>query len=578
VPNRFILSFLALTLLAVGCATSVNTTLTGGVGGRSVSASTGSGGAGAVNAGTGGTGTGPIACNHGTDCKGLDDACNIGACLNNICVKSPSNEGGNCDDGLYCTVNDACMMGTCTGTPRLCSAAPDGGADPCQAGMCNEAMKSCIPMPGNDGAPCTPTDACFTAGECAGGACLGTTPKDCSFLSSECATGVCDSMGGCKAMPHSDGTACNTATADPCAPSTCVSGVCKPNPMPDGTMCDDMLFEPCQPGKCTSGICTPQMLPDNTPCDLGFTDPCNTGACMASFCSPVPANDGTPCDDGLFCTVNDMCKMGTCTGTPNPCTAGGGCYTGTCDTTLDMCMMTKVADGTACNDGDVCNTGKTCMSGLCSGGTPTNNGKACTPTMSCNVGTTCMSGMCTGGTGPTIYFQDEFNDNSKGWTLDTEWQIGPTKMSNCLGGTGNPDPAIDQPMTSANGVAGVVIGGCEDTSATHPFRYLTSPAFDTSTATGSVIFGYYRWLNSDYNPYMTNVVDVYDGTTWHNLWTTGGPPPVQDASWTYVSYDVTAYKNAKMQVRFGFNIGSVGVFTVSSWNVDDVLVANAKCP
>jgi hypothetical protein len=95
-------------------------------------------------------------------------------------------------------------------------------------------------------------------------------------------------------------------------------------------------------------------------------------------------------------------------------------------------------------------------------------------------------------------------------------------------------------------------------------------------ATGSVIFGYYRWLNSDSFPFMTNVVDVYDGTTWHNLWTdTLG---TQDAAWTYVSFDVTTYKNAKMQVRFGFDVEDIAVSEVSSWNVDDVLVASTMCP
>jgi hypothetical protein len=33
-----------------------------------------------------------------------------------------------------------------------------------------------------------------------------------------------------------------------------------------------------------------------------------------------------------------------------------------------------------------------------------------------------------------------------------------------------------------------------------------------------------------------------------------------------------------MKIRFGFDVGSSGVFTVSSWNVDDVVVANKVCP
>jgi hypothetical protein len=281
------------------------------------------------------------------------------------------------------------------------------------------------------------------------------------------------------------------------------------------------------------------------------------------------------CDDGLFCTINDMCKGGTCIGTPNPCPSAGGCYTGTCDMTLQMCTMPmKVADGTPCNDGDVCNTDKQCTSGVCSGGTPANNGMMCTPTMPCSVGT-CNNGMCTGGTAPTFYFQEEFNDNSKGWTMDPEWQIGPAKASSCQT-AGNPDPAMDMPMTPANGIAGVVIGGCEDKSMAYPPRYLTSPPFDTSMATGSVIVGFYRWLNSDTTPRMNNYIEVFDGTTWHSLWTSN-TTSITDMSWTYVSFDVTAYKNAKMQVRFGFDVNK-GVALVSSWNVDDVLVANAECP
>ena len=30
--------------------------------------------------------------------------------------------------------------------------------------------------------------------------------------------------------------------------------------------------------------------------------------------------------------------------------------------------------------------------------------------------------------------------------------------------------------------------------------------------------------------------------------------------------------------RFGFDIGSSGVYTIGSWNVDDVLVASGECP
>jgi hypothetical protein len=250
---------------------------------------------------------------------------------------------------------------------------------------------------------------------------------------------------------------------------------------------------------------------------------------------------------------------------------------GVCDEVAMTCSTMPGNEGAPCTDSDVCNTNKTCKMGACAGGTPTNNGMACTPSTTCVMGTTCMNGVCGGGTGPIVYFSDDFNDSSKGWTMDTEWQIGPAMASTCQN-NGGPDPTTDHtPSPDNNGVAGIVLGGCEN-PVVHGYYYLTSPAFDTSMATGSVIFGYYRWLNSDYTPFMTNTIDVWDGTTWVNLWMSGAFPPVADTAWTYVSFDVTAYKNAAMQVRFGYQIGSAGVYTVSSWNVDDVLVASAACP
>ena len=60
-------------------------------------------------------------------------------------------------------------------------------------------------------------------------------------------------------------------------------------------------------------------------------------------------------------------------------------------------------------------------------------------------------------------------------------------------------------------------------------------------------------------------------------------PGIQDSpptgtGWTYQQFDVTAHKNAGMRVRFGFDIASQGVYTIGSWNVDDVQVASAACP
>ena len=47
---------------------------------------------------------------------------------------------------------------------------------------------------------------------------------------------------------------------------------------------------------------------------------------------------------------------------------------------------------------------------------------------------------------------------------------------------------------------------------------------------------------------------------------------MQDNAWTPQQFDISAHKSASTQIRFGFNVGSTDVFTVSSWNLDDVKI------
>ena len=171
-----------------------------------------------------------------------------------------------------------------------------------------------------------------------------------------------------------------------------------------------------------------------------------------------------------------------------------------------------------------------------------------------------------------VLFNEDFADNSAGWTLDTEWEIGATLTSGACDGLGGSDPANDHTTTTAdNGVAGVMLGGCYSTGL-HGFYYLTSPVIDLSNAGGTVNLDFYRWLNSDYPNYVTNVIDVYDGNAWVNLWTGPGGTFIQDAEWYNFNYDISAYTSANFQVRFGFDVGSGGVVAMAGWNIDDVMI------
>lgn len=160
----------------------------------------------------------------------------------------------------------------------------------------------------------------------------------------------------------------------------------------------------------------------------------------------------------------------------------------------------------------------------------------------------------------TVFFEN-FDNNNAGWTLGTTWAIGPA-----VAGCG--DPGVDADGVAGGGVAGVVLGGCAPT-AVHSYYYLTSPTIDT-TGGSELHLAFERDLWSDYTPFMKNVIEVFDGSNWNIIFETFGSPGIDDAAWVSQLYDITAYSNTNLRVRWGYSIGSDGVFNRGSWNVDNV--------
>lgn len=185
-----------------------------------------------------------------------------------------------------------------------------------------------------------------------------------------------------------------------------------------------------------------------------------------------------------------------------------------------------------------------------------------------------------GAASAAVLYSDDFSSNI-GWTLGTNWQIGATSVS--PPGTGNPDPALDHTATADNGVLGALLGGnIGSPEGLHSFYYATSPVYDLSGATG-VNFSFYRWLNSDYDPYMTSQVEVFDGTSWQVIYTNccvGSAGFVNDNAWILQSFDVSAHadNNSQFQVRFSYDVTSGGVYTISGWNVDDLQISGNVVP
>ena len=166
-----------------------------------------------------------------------------------------------------------------------------------------------------------------------------------------------------------------------------------------------------------------------------------------------------------------------------------------------------------------------------------------------------------------ILLDEDFSDNSAGWTLDPEWEIGPA-----MGGCGDPD--TDHSPSSDNGIAGVVIGGCASIRL-HDYYFLTSPVIDASGAGDDLTLSYWRHLWSDIFPFMDNIVQVFDGSVWQTIWESFEAPEIDDRAWTFHSFGISAYKNSMLRVRFGFKDGSPSTIDVGSWNLDDILITTS---
>ena len=279
------------------------------------------------------------------DCSGLTNQCNQGICDEdgNQCLARPANEGQTCDDGLYCTIDETCQSGTCTGdTQRDCQ-----DNDPCTQDTCIESSDSCqnilVPRPGQEG--------WGVAGTCADG-----LDNDCDLMTddqdSDCQE--CQQDSDCD-----DGNECTTNTCDP------ADNHCDTTFVTDGTDCDDGLL--CtEEDACSAGVCSGTAINCSS-----LDDDCNLGFCNEADgqCEPQPVNEGQACDDGTFCTTGETCQAGSCTGGTNrDCSAeDDDCNQGVCDEGSGACVKQPANEGGECDDGLFCVVGETCQAGTCSG-------------------------------------------------------------------------------------------------------------------------------------------------------------------------------------------------------------------
>lgn len=297
---------------------------------------------------------GACAAGPARSCPG--NACNSGVCddTQDSCLFQPVSDGTSCDDGLYCTDGDTCQAGSCSSGPaRMCP----GNA--CNNGVCDDAQDSCVLEPVADGSSCTDGSYC-TQGD-------------------TCQAGVCD-PGAARVCP---GNACNSGVCDD------VQDTCVLQPASNGTSCSDGAY--CTQGDaCQSGTCNPGAARScpGSQCQQGICDETN------NRCDTTPAPDTTPCDDGQFCTSYDTCQSGSCVGAAPVICPGDACNQGICDEASDQCDTNPLPDGTSCEDGLFCTNNDTCQVGSCvAGPTDTCDGMvsmACTIAVCDEIQNTCI--------------------------------------------------------------------------------------------------------------------------------------------------------------------------------------------
>jgi len=404
----------------------------------------------------------------GTAPSGLEGQCKACDPDKTSAAWTPLPDGAACDDGLFCTVEDKCAVGACTGAPRVCDSTD------CGTGICVEEADKCAVDPEKDGSPCVDdgvacTDDACLAGECehkpvAGfcviaGACLaaGATQPDnpCQSCDPKVSTSgwsplpdktPCDDglfctvdeqclAGQCGKQPKAcGGDACNQAVCLE-AQKKCVTF-----PVEPGVACDD--GDPCTTDdSCADGVCAGMpkdcsYLAGPDPCILPFCDPDSTPE--AGQCKTAPVPDGGSCDDELFCTDSDECLAGKCAGIAKSCPAAP-CKSGSCDEELDNCTYVPdpLLKGTPCNDGLACTLQETCLvNGTCGGGKPK------TPA-ACNIeldnADQCRTGVCVEPNGCALQEQPEGTPCILASAETATCQKGTCRVVKCKPGFANCD-------------------------------------------------------------------------------------------------------------------------------------------
>jgi hypothetical protein len=249
--------------------------------------------------------TNGTSCDDGIDCT-VADACSDGTCKGTA----------SCDDGLACTL-DACETTGCQHTPNDALCEDD---DACSTVDTCDTTEGCLHTGAlADGETCTDGNLCTVSGSCLGGKCV-VVDKDCED-GDFCTVNYCDrkyGSGNCA----SDSANCDDG--NDCTQDFCTNGACAPQVINQAIQCDDGV-ECTWYATCQAGVCTPS---GGSTCPVGaacaFDAGCESEKCVDGLCAFSTCHDKVLSGD-----ESDIDCGGTCT---KKCFAGQKCNVQTdCD-------------------------------------------------------------------------------------------------------------------------------------------------------------------------------------------------------------------------------------------------------
>eukprot|EP00163_Fabomonas_tropica_P015375 TRINITY_DN28166_c0_g1_i1.p1 TRINITY_DN28166_c0_g1~~TRINITY_DN28166_c0_g1_i1.p1 ORF type:complete len:4097 (-),score=857.75 TRINITY_DN28166_c0_g1_i1:144-12434(-) len=361
-------------------------------------------------------------CDDGNPC--VNKTCSFGACYF-------ANNTLPCDDGVFCNGLDTCSNGTCqvhAGDPCLgnlfcnntCNELNDTCARPaatdcdsdgnqCTSATC-DGLGTCNVLaldrkPCDDGSNCTISDFC-DGSTCSGGkfVCNCTQDTDCfDRIGLNCTVSTCsNTTAQCQYnnVTCSQGQICPAGIVSALGPTTNATDLCLPE---YGCTCGGCRTDAnCDDGNsCTKDTCNGDGVCSNvynaTLCgcvsDANCTssNPCQNATCNPSTgqCQLKTLPDGQVCDDGAWCTINDRCLSGSCTGSPRLNCSDTFCgINGICDNNQQRCVYSQRPD----RNGAVCGTNTVCQTvfstpAVCNGG-------YCHSAPDCNTVSSCCDGKC----------------------------------------------------------------------------------------------------------------------------------------------------------------------------------------